>query len=68
MIKYGTFKIYKCTHCGNTVEIPLHLKDCPQLEKYASYCTHDWEEIGEKQNGQIDQEESRGFQPSEART
>ena len=67
MIKYGTFKIYKCTHCDNIVEVPLHLKDSPQLEKYASFCTHEWEEVGEKQNAKINEEESRSLQSSEAR-
>ena len=68
MIKYATYTIYECSHCKHTVEIPLHLKETPQLEKYASYCTHDWQELGEKQNATTDAEKSRSLQSSEART
>ena len=58
MIKYGTYIIYECKHCHWQVTIPLHQKNNPQLEKYASYCTHDWEIIGEIDEQQIDEEKS----------
>jgi len=63
--KYATYTVFKCSHCGTTIEIPLHLKDAPQLEKYASFCTHDWEEVGEK-DGTTDTEKDTSIQSSEA--
>ena len=45
MIKYGTYVVFKCVNCEWEIEIPFHQKDSPQLEKYASYCTHEWEDI-----------------------
>lgn len=64
--KYGTYKVFKCKHCNNTVEIPLHLKDTPQLEKYASFCTHDWEEQDEDiVHAEINTEESGSLQSSQ---
>ncbi len=45
MEKYGARVTFKCTNCKHEVDYPLHQKDDPPLEKYASYCTHEWEEI-----------------------
>ncbi len=63
--KYATYTVFKCSHCDTTIEIPLHLKETPQLEKYASFCTHEWEEVGEK-DGEINAEKDTSLQPSEA--
>lgn len=66
MIKYGTLVIYKCKNCEHETEIPLHQKGMPRLEKYASYCTHDWVELKEEDltYASIDKEESRSLQLS----
>ena len=50
MIKYGTYTVYTCKKCGETTEVPLHLGDAPPLEKYASFCTHDWQITEEVSN------------------
>jgi len=55
MEKYGTYVVFKCKNCGHTIEVPFHLKDDPPLEKYASYCTHEWEE--EEQDGSDEKED-----------
>ena len=56
MEKYGTIVIFKCEHCGEEVELPLHQKDDPPLVKYASACTHEWKEK-EIKDGKSDREE-----------
>ncbi len=67
MIKYGTYIVYRCTAgCNHTVEIPLHLENNPPLEKYASFCTHEWVKEGELDYEQTHTEKSTDLQPSEA--
>lgn len=68
LTKYGTYVVYKCDKCQHTTEIPLHLEDNPPLEKYASYCTHEWIKLGEEDYGKTDREEDKDLQPSEAGT
>lgn len=60
MIKYGTVIIYKCVHCEHKIEIPLHQRDMPRLEKYASYCTHDWEEQKQEEDYASTNEDKSG--------
>jgi hypothetical protein len=65
MEKYGTYVIYKCSKCGRTINIPYHLREHPPLEKYASFCTHEWEEE-EVCYGKTDRKKSEDIQLSEA--
>jgi len=61
MIKYGTYVVYRCNKCKKEVEIPYHLLDQPPLEKYASYCEHGWEKIGDKIYNEDDTEKSENL-------
>jgi hypothetical protein len=60
--KYGTYIIYRCKHCKKTVNVPLHMEHCPQLEKYANFCTHEWEKIGEFKDAEINKDKSGSIQ------
>ncbi len=54
MEKYGARVTYTCENCDWTVDYPLHQKDNPPLEKYASYCNHKWSEVDPEEIQDVD--------------
>ncbi len=60
--KYGTFVVFKCKHCKKIDRVPYHLKNSAPLEKFASYCTHEWEILND---GNAYQEESESIHVGE---
>jgi DNA-directed RNA polymerase subunit RPC12/RpoP len=59
LTKYGTYVIFKCERCSKTIEVPLHMRETPQLEKYAYQCTHEWKEVTD--HAKTNREKSRNL-------